>query len=771
MEQTLPPPNPAKDALRLQVAHASFRLADAEVKRRAGKPVAAAAAPDGPGSELEAEATILHDALARHFAALAAPALETLRLELAQALLRAIDRRMAGTGELPGERPDLARLEAAPVSGVNGGGGPRVGLVSLPWMSPAMPSIQLATLASALAAEGIESDVHELYVDFAARIGLNLFNHLGNLLGFFPEWVFSRHYYGPEHGDDLAAMLERRPLEGLPWPELEAVIPDALDVVTADYLDRLFTEVDWSRYDVIGCSLTISQLGSSMAFARRLKLAHPEVRVVFGGSQCAGIMGRTILKVCPFVDVVVHVEGEVVLPELVRRLRAGAPLAELAGVRGRLAGAAGEGSEIARGAPGELYRPNGQKLPLGYDFFFLRLQRLGLLEKVNPWLPFESSRGCWYGQKSQCTFCGLHEIMEFRAWDADLVLAELERLRDHYGIGRFYSMDLILPREYLRTLLPTIVERGHDWMFFYEIKSNVRREEVKLLAESGIRWVQPGIESLDAEQLKLMRKGVSPLQNVMLLKWCEEFRIFCGWNLLHGLPGETNACYRRMEALIPKILHLRPPTGGGQFQLHRFSPYFDHPEHYGIRWKGAHEMFRYAFPIPQADLDDLVYLHEFELVDETAEALDVGPLIAATSRWRRAYREGASLRQYRGPDGASTIEDRRRTDASAVVHALDADETLLYDFLDGGVGQSSLEAGFAKAWPAAARRLGRRGGLAPVLERWLAADLVLAIDGRLASLAIPTAPAGHELDRTFPQASEGMPHPGAAPLENPTLSV
>ena len=715
------------DPVRLGVLHASFLTADQEWRRRKGSQPQNGSV-DRPAAASSDEATRLATAFRGHFADLSLRDLDRVRTQLAQGLLQELDRKMAGPGEPPGERLDPARIPEEHPAPSSHPVTPRVGLVSLPWMSPAMPSIQLATLASALDQAGISSDVHELYVDYGARIGLNLYNHLGNLLGFLPEWVFSRHYYGPEHGDDLADMIAQDPLAEIPWPEFSEVILRALEPVTADYLNEMVDAVDWSRYDILGFSLTISQFGASMAFCRRVKRLHPGIKIVFGGSQCAGVMGRAVLRACPYVDVVVHVEGELVLPDLVGRLRGGGTLEGLPGVS-YLA----QSGEIMTGPQGGLYRPTNERLQLSYDSYFRRLKRLGLLNKMKPWIPFEGSRGCWYGQKVQCTFCGLHEIMEFRAWEADAVLAELERLFAHYGIGRFYAMDLILPREYLRTLLPQIAKRGHDWMFFWEIKSNMKREEVETLARAGVRWVQPGIESLDADLLSLMAKGVSPLQNIQLLKWCQELGIFCGWNLLFGLPGETAASYERMTEMIPKLHHLKPPSGGGQFQLHRFSPYFDYPEKYGIRWTGAHPMFRYAFPIPKENLDELVYLHEFRNAS-AAEPVDVSAAEAAVKEWRRAHQRGASLAITVYGDGSSLIEDARVPDSPARTHRLSADETALYLFLDRGVKKTRLAEAFLRGLPEAETL--RPRAIATIVENWLSDDLVVAIDGRLLSLAL-----------------------------------
>jgi ribosomal peptide maturation radical SAM protein 1 len=325
--------------------------------------------------------------------------------------------------------------------------------------------------------------------------------------------------------------------------------------------------------------------------------------------------------------------------------------------------------------------------------------------------------------------------MEFRAWNSGTVVAELERLYARYGIGRFYAMDLILPREYLKTFLPEVTRRGHNWMFFWEIKSNVKREELEILADAGVRWIQPGIESLDTDLLRLMKKGVSPLQNILLLKWCEELSIFSGWNLLFGLPGENQRSYDRMANLMPKLFHLRPPTGGGQFQLHRFSPYFDHPEEFNIRWTGAHPMFKFAFPIPKEDLDELVYLHEFVL-ESDEKKIDFSRAEAAVKEWRRAYANGASLRLKVNKGGSSRIEDTRQGPSRRRIHKLNAAETALYLLLDGGLKDTAIERTLRAAHPDAAKALDREAGITNILEAWLEADLVLAIDGLIVALAL-----------------------------------
>jgi hypothetical protein len=49
------------------------------------------------------------------------------------------------------------------------------------------------------------------------------------------------------------------------------------------------------------------------------------------------------------------------------------------------------------------------------------------------------------------------------------------------------------------------------------------------------------------------------------------------------------------------------------FRLDRFSPYFNHPEVFGLREVRPHAYYRYVFPLGRQDLDRLAYYFEFEL--------------------------------------------------------------------------------------------------------------------------------------------------------------
>jgi ribosomal peptide maturation radical SAM protein 1 len=549
----------------------------------------------------------------------------------------------------------------------------RVALVSMPWMAPAMPSIQLAVLAAALKDHGITSDRHELYLDYATYVGVTLYKIMGSQSGFIPEWVFSRHYYRDASPGEISRFREVRPRIGLASRELEDDVLNALCAVTDDFLADTAAGVSWQDYAIIGFSLTFSQLGASMAMAKLIRQVAPHAFIVFGGTACAGPMGPATLRACAEADAVVSIDGEEVFPELVRRVTAGESLAGLPGVHWR-----NEHGLVQSGPAGAPVHPGRTRSLLDYDPYFERLSRLGMAGDLDIWLPFEGSRGCWYGEKAQCRFCGLHEIMQFRSQPGDRVLTQLDALYDRHGIDRFFSVDLILPKDYQDSLLPELARRGGKWTIFYEVKSDLTYQQFVTLAAAGVGWIQPGIESLDHDLLRLMRKGVRPSHNLQLLRWCKELGVRPSWNLITGIPRAHPAMYDRMTQLMPLLYHLPPPSGVGNFQLHRFSPYFDQAKDHGIQVVGAHPLFRGVFPLPAAHLDELVYWHDFRLTDSEDCTEAIARVAAAARRWLAAYRAGAELSLTPCGDGMVVRDTRQGTERRTELEPI---ESALYGIL------------------------------------------------------------------------------------------
>ena len=122
-----------------------------------------------------------------------------------------------------------------------------------------------------------------------------------------------------------------------------------------------------------------------------------------------------------------------------------------------------------------------------------------------------------------------------------------------------------------------------DFQLFYEVKANLRKDHIDKLAAAGVTQIQPGIESLNTEILQMMRKGVTAIQNVQLLKWCFEYDVEPSWNILYGFPGEQASQYDDFPDICRLLFHLPPPAGVTPVIFERFSPYHFNAAEYGLK--------------------------------------------------------------------------------------------------------------------------------------------------------------------------------------------
>jgi ribosomal peptide maturation radical SAM protein 1 len=188
---------------------------------------------------------------------------------------------------------------------------------------------------------------------------------------------------------------------------------------------------------------------------------------------------------------------------------------------------------------------------------------------------------------------------------------------------------------YFKDFVPQLAARRLGASLLYEVKSNLGREQLRLLREAGIRRIQPGIESLSDPILKLMRKGVSALQNVQLLKWCKELGIEAYWNLLWGFPGEPPEEYERMAGVVPLLRHLEAPVDYGIIRLDRFSPNFDHAARLGFAEVAPVPPYRYVYALPDEALANLAYFFTFRYGEPRDVSGYVARLEARLRTWSR----------------------------------------------------------------------------------------------------------------------------------------
>jgi ribosomal peptide maturation radical SAM protein 1 len=190
--------------------------------------------------------------------------------------------------------------------------------------------------------------------------------------------------------------------------------------------------------------------------------------------------------------------------------------------------------------------------------------------------------------------------------------------------------------QYFKSVLPHLIERPVADLF-YETKANLTKAQVQMLAQSGIRWIQPGIESLSDSTLKLMGKGVTELQNIQLLKWSMEFGVSVDWNFLYGFPGEREEELDQVASHAETLHHLEPPVSAIVLNLDRFSPYFNAPEQYGLDPVYPAKPYRYAYPFSDDSLRRIAYFYDTDFFVGKANSDGFKALKGVVGRWAEAH--------------------------------------------------------------------------------------------------------------------------------------
>lgn len=526
-------------------------------------------------------------------------------------------------------------------------------LVTMPFVDLFRPSIALGLLKSTLRPIPCRTTLVYANLLFAERIGLDnyVLQRLASPLLQGGEWLFAEAAF-PEHRTDLNAFAGALAREVLKAGQVEStparqawmsnLLLDIRRAATV-FVDDLATALLAAKPSIVACTSTFQQHLASLALLRKVKERQPAVVTMLGGANCAAEMGVANAEAFPWLDLVFSGEADAAFAPLVDRILSHG-LAQVAAdppigaiLQGPPGGGPGETRRYCRNAV--LPQIDTAADP-DYTDYFATLRRLSFHDRIIPSIPLESSRGCWWGQKNGCTFCGLNgRGLSYRSKDPDRVVREIEGAATRYQVDRIEFVDNILDMHYFKTVLPRLAEAGSVYNIFMETKANLTRPQVRALRAAGVRWIQPGIEGLHDRMLSLMNKGTDTATNLQLLKYGAEFGVRMTWHILVGFPGEQDDWHRDCASRFSLLHHLNPPTGLIPIIFQRFSAFHEQPEHYGLKLR-VPACLHDIYPLPEAQLERLSYYFDDDsgLGDRLRSGAGYAALRAAVGAWRDSWR-------------------------------------------------------------------------------------------------------------------------------------
>ena len=536
----------------------------------------------------------------------------------------------------------------------------RLALISMPWPLANRPSIQLGTLKSFIESKAADVNIncYHPYLEVGNLLGLKTYNDIAER-----TWVAESVYgylLNPKRRPEITDLVSKEysaRVKGIP-PDLENISRQIQGLHHEKHLD-----LAWSSYDLIGFSICLSQLTSSLYMIREIRRQHPHIPIAVGGSSCAGELGYSLLANIPEIDFVVSGEGELPLLTLIKRIKnrdfKGDDSAGLfwRDKEGNVTG--GELNQLS----------NLSELPVpDYSDYFEQLSHQSRLSNLIPNLPMETSRGCWWHRIKSgtvdraCKFCNLNlQWRGYRSKEPVQVAREMEQLASKHSSLKFSFADNILDSGKLKGIFKSITELDRSFEIFTELRASISRGNLIQMRRAGVNQVQIGVEALSTSLLGKINKGTTVIQNIELMKHCEELDIRHSSNLILGFPTSDS---RDVEETLNNLTFVQPyqPLRKVRFWLGQNSPVYLHPEQFGIRSVANHPHYKKLLPGSLAD--SLCLMIKTYRGDRTKQKRLWTVVASELDSWQQRYQSlrkdhfPAPLLGYR--DGGTFLLIRRR---------------------------------------------------------------------------------------------------------------
>ncbi len=475
--------------------------------------------------------------------------------------------------------------------------GRHIALVSAPWPLFNRPSIQLGSLKAFLQREipGISVRSYHPYLLVAESLGYDCYRRISGKT-WWAESIYAALLY-PELFDTI---------ERFWWCTTtgKSSLPPGRDFQwlcrqVREASERFLWDVNWDEYLLAGFSICLGQLTSSLYHIRQIRQRFAGLKIVIGGSSCAGEMGKSLLRTFPEMDFVVQGEGELPLLHLVNHVSEDPSAERTLSLPGVLQKEVpGEPSP----APTQVFQMDGLPVP-DYEDYFNTLKTFSSAKHFFPKIPMEASRGCWWRKKSPsgkptgCAFCNLNlQWKSYRSKTGSRVIQEIEDLSLRHQALSVSFMDNLLPAKGAQEIFTKLAVLEKGYRFFAEIRATTAFSVLAAMGAGGVETVQVGVEALSTTLLRKLNKGTTVMDNLQIMRDCETpgLPALTG-NLMLQFPSSDEEDVAETLENLSFALPFRPlkPT---PFWLGYASPVYDDPRAFGIRKKGNHPHYARLFP-------------------------------------------------------------------------------------------------------------------------------------------------------------------------------
>ncbi len=403
------------------------------------------------------------------------------------------------------------------------------------------------------------------------------------------------------------------------------------------YPDALLTEkLDNEHFDIVGVGIIAGyyQYRRLLGISEAINAAKDRPYYVLGGHGPSPEPEYFLRKTGA--DAAVIGEGEETILDLLEALASARSLETVPGIAFR------DGDRVVINERRPLIE-DVDTVPLpAYDLFpinYYRLLRDPNCSVTDFVMPILTGRGCTF----KCTFC--YRMDEgFRPRSNEAIIEEIAFLQENYRITYFAFSDELLMSSVQRTtsLCEDFLRSGVKFKWACNGRLNyARRDLLKLMKRAGCVFINYGIEAMDDQVLKRMRKGLTVKQIVRGVEETLEAGISPGLNIIFGNLGDN------VETLRKGVEFLLKHDDGAQMRTIR--PVTPYP---------GSELYYYA--IETGLLKDVEEFYETKHVNSDLVSVNFTEL--TDEEFHRALLDANSrlISNYYGRKLELTLEDARQ---------------------------------------------------------------------------------------------------------------
>lgn len=341
--------------------------------------------------------------------------------------------------------------------------------------------------------------------------------------------------------------------------------------------EHLTAYLDQNRFDVVA----ISVIAGYYQYRKLLKLSdainrsknRPEY-FILGGHGPTPEPEYFLKKTGA--DIIVRGEGEVTVKVLMQALANKQPLASVLGI------AYCDGDDVVVTGSRPLIQ-DLDTIPMpAYHLFPIEFYRLLREQRMTPTdltFPVLSARGCSF----KCTFCYRMDT-GLRNRSNEAIIEEVRFLKKTYNISYigFYDELLVSSVERITSFCKALIRANLNIRWNCNGRLNYAIPEVlRLMREAGCVYINYGIESVDNEVLRKMKKGLRVDQIIKGIEATLAEEMSPGFNIIFGSIGDNQ------ETLDKAVEFLLKYDDGSELRTIRpVTPYPGSPLYYDAIQKG-----------------------------------------------------------------------------------------------------------------------------------------------------------------------------------------